>query len=446
MPMFSLAGRTVQAAVAVFALAAVAFAQRPADRERELFEIIEREQAQNGPHSEGLIGPLSRLAALYRDNGDDTLAVATIERVLQVVRANDGLHSLEQITPIQQLIAIEESIGNAAAAWDLEQRLLTLARRHPDDLRTVPVLRDAAEKRVAILARYQDGAVPPQIELGCYSGWPQSKGRDGRLSSWSGAGAKSEISRAILSDAQRHYADAIAILLRHRQYGSEELRVLETGIIDTILLGEVHAQSSLTLVQTEVEPWRTWAAALGEIARVQVPNPTGLPLVTGASNSQSFDYRLGRESLVRLFAYELATPSPLFVQIEAFLQIADWDLLHGENTLATREYEQVYRLLGESSGRASIDALFAPQLPVVLPAHMPNPLATAAGDTYIDVALEVTQFGESRKIEIVDATADATTADGDALVALIKRSRFRPRSNDGEPARTSPVVVRYYLN
>ena len=335
--------RTVQAAVAVFALAAVAFAQPPADRERQLLEIIEREQAQNGPHSEGLIGPLSRLAVLYRDNGDDTLAMATIERVLQVVRANDGLHSLEQITLIQQLIAIEESIGNAAAAWDLEQRLLTLARRHPDDLRTVPVLRDAAEKRVAILARYQDGAVPPQIELGCYSGWPHSD----RPSSCSGAGAKSEISRAIVSDAQRNYADAIAVLLRHRQYGSEELRVLETGIIGTILRGEVRAQSSLILVQTEVEPWRTWAAALGDIARVQVPNPTGLPLVPGrASNTWSFDYRLGRESLVRLFAYELATPSPLSVQIEAFLRIADWDLLHGENTLAMREYEQVYRLLG----------------------------------------------------------------------------------------------------
>ena len=149
---------------------------------------------------------------------------------------------------------------------------------------------------------------------------------------------------------------------------------------------------------------------------------------------------------MRLFAYELAAPAPLATQIEAFLRIADWDLLHSYNALASGEYAQVLRLLDERGLRSSIDALLSPTMPVVLPAHRPNPLATAESDAHIDVAFEITQLGEGRKIAIRSATADVTPANKDELVALIKSLRFRPRAQDGEPARASPVTVRYYLD
>lgn len=109
-------------------------------------------------------------------------------------------------------------------------------------------------------------------------------------------------------------------------------------------------------------------------------------------------------------------------------------------------HEQVYRFLAEHSARAAIDELLSPEFPVVLPAHRPNPLATAATDAHIDVAFEITRFGDSRKIEIRAATASVTAEDTDALVTLIKNRKYRPRSQDGKPARASPVVVRYYVN
>ena len=66
-----------------------------ADRQRRIVETIEDEQARDGPYSEQLIGPLTALAVLYQEQGDDLLAAATFQRVRQVVRANYGLHSLE---------------------------------------------------------------------------------------------------------------------------------------------------------------------------------------------------------------------------------------------------------------------------------------------------------------------------------------------------------------
>jgi hypothetical protein len=93
-----------------------------------------------------------------------------------------------------------------------------------------------------------------------------------------------------------------------------------------------------------------------------------------------------------------------------------------------------------------IASVFAPEVPIVLPAFRPNPLQTAIGNRYIDVTFEITKFGEPRRIEIVGATPTVPDTAKDELVDVIKTSRFRPRVTDGELGRASPVAARYYLN
>lgn len=447
--MVSIARQTL--AVAILAMTSVAVSQPAsepaANRERQFIEAIEREQTRNGENSARLVEPLSDLAVLYQDRGDDALAIATIERALQIIRANDGVYSLEQARLLRRLIAAEESIGDAAAAWDLEQRLLTLAKRHPDDLRTVAIFQESAEQRLAFLGRYLAGESSPQIELGCYRGWRDTIGEPAGCR----AGSKTDVVRAVTADAQRNYAEAIGVILDKGLYSSDELRDLEGGLLRSIALARAQHATFVDRVpiRTESRSWRSWLEAVGRLAHLDVPNPSGLPLNPGDAEKQNgaFDYLLARESLVRLFAYELAAAAPLRVQVEAFVRIADWDLLNSQTALALNEYAQVYRLLDERDAHAAIDELFAPPVPVVLTAFSPNPLVTAgaASAGYIDVAFEVTQFGESRHIQILDTTANVTDADKDGLVSLIKGSRFRPRASDGEPARASPVVVRYHL-
>ena len=87
---FTIAAVALAAAVA----SASVFAQ-PApvvtNRQEQLVESIEREQAAGGVFAEPLIAPLTELALFYQESGDRELASVTIERVLQVVRANYGL-------------------------------------------------------------------------------------------------------------------------------------------------------------------------------------------------------------------------------------------------------------------------------------------------------------------------------------------------------------------
>lgn len=127
--------------------------------------------------------------------------------------------------------------------------------------------------------------------------------------------------------------------------------------------------------------------------------------------------------------------------------MADWDLLYERRTLALELYEAAYDFLKrEAVEPGAIDALFLPEIPVVLPAFQPNTLATSPGADHIDVAFSITKYGTSARVKVIAKTTNVSDDAERRLVRLIEQRRFRPRVVDGEFPRSSRVEVRYYLN
>ncbi len=200
--------------------------------------------------------------------------------------------------------------------------------------------------------------------------------------------------------AARNYAAAIDVLLRNALYDSDELRELEHELLNI------------------------------------------------SYNAGSYDN--GRNALRRLISYDTASSKPWLTRVKGVVQIADWDLLYSHNGVAVELYTEVHDEL-ESKGVEPdvIDELFAPTIPVVLPTFMPNPLVSPETDDstgFIDVAFEITKYGRGQSVDVLDTTTNASKAARQALVHLIKGSRFRPQLTDGAFVRTEPVVVRYYLS
>jgi len=365
------------------------------DQQRQLADTIDRIATQEGPYSPNLLGPFTALALFYRESGNGTFALAAIEQALHIVRASYGLRSFEQAPLLRQKILLEQDRGNVAEAWRLEQELLNLLSRHPADLRTVPMLREIADKRIAVLEGYLDGEVRPEIVLGCfYDPFPEDD--TGSCTS----GSKRVVVHALVDDAATHYFEAIKVLLRNELYASGELRELETQLIH--------------------------------------------------SSYSHGEYRIGRASVRRLMSYEAAIGAPPTSQMDLVVQLADWDLLFATNRGPPLDlYERVHeRLKLEETGQQAIDRLFSPEIPVVLPAFLPNPLVpdeTKRRTGYIDVEFELTKFGQSRNVKILGASGNATDAAKEHLVHLITTSRFRPRVSGGHFARTAPIGVRYHL-
>lgn len=357
------------------------------------------------------VGEAMNMALRLEADGAHTLAIAVVDEALADVRATYGLYSLEQAPWLERLIANEEARGNLAGAWDLEQELLELARRHPDDIRTVPVLREVAARREDILVRYLGGDFPEQIVFGCYYSRSRAsfQGRNCR------SGSRGVVVRRLLSEVRRYYGIAAGIILNQGLEYMDELREIDLALV---------------------------------------------------RNSYRFghfigSYEVGRSSMVRLAALDAMNSEPLLTRVTSLVELIDWDLLFVEG--ATRKsraertdalvdrYERAHAMLErEDTPQALIDELFSPALPVVVPSFLPNPLATEetrrATPRYIDVAFVVTRLGNGDRIEILDTTQNATETELDDLIDLIESSRFRPRATNGEFVDSAPIVVRYHLN
>lgn len=370
------------------------------DAEDALTQISERlveAQARGGAYAPELIDPLTRLSLLYVEDGQHALAVAAIDQTLQVVRANYGLHSLEQAPLLRQRIISEESRGNFSEAWQLEQELLALARRHPDDLRTAPILHEIGDKRMELMRSHLAAERPPQVVLGCYYEWPSSSPEGTRNCH---GGSREGAARQILLEAQRNYAGAIGVLYRQQLYASDELHALENKLL--------------------------------------------------RNSYASRNYHVGRRSLVRLVSYDTANSEPLLARIERLVELADWDLVFAQKTLALDLYAETYAFLRrEGLPQAKIDEIFSPELPVVVPTFLPNRFAPelAEGATgYVDVTFDITRFGTTRRIRVLDTSGNVSNAAQGRATRWIVENHFRPRVIDGHLADASRVVARHYVH
>jgi len=376
-------------------------AESVADREEQIVLRIVEEQAKNGAHSENLIEPLTDLGQLYQERGRNTLATAALEQARQVVRANYGLNALEEAPLIQEIIRNEEAVGRIESAWELERKLLQLAKRYPKDPRTVPILHEAADKRMDVLRRYESGEFPEEIVLGCYyrrSPFAVTNCRSGE---------RSVVIRSLLAEAWRYYGDAIRVLLRNEDYSSAELRGLEMQLVES--------------------SYRYGALGIGE------------------------------KSLQRLLAYDVANGEPLMTRTRSLLRVADWNVLQAnaehrffehESTLET--YQQLHDMLvRDGVSQEAIDEFFSPRLPIVLPTFLPNPLAPderAESDGYVDVSFIVTTRGYADGVRAVSRSKNLSRADERNVERFVERLTFRPRMTGGKIADSEPFVVRYYVN
>jgi len=467
----------------------------PTDDKQRIAEEITAAQEQGGPQSAELIKPLTELAEIYEAEGERAYAAAALEEARHVVRVNYGLYTLEQVPLIEQALQNQQALGQVAMVQALEEELYDLASRHPDDLRTVAIHRGIAERRMNLLQRFIADEYPPEIY-----------GTSGLFSF-----ERDEVITDLVSEAQIHYADAAAVLLRNGLLSSDELRDLEMQLVNTselfrhenrvklrrsaaaVAAARPGGASVTPAVPVEVHDLGTFreyavgadqrrcqdtrdalnnfnsvdaAAIVGQtcvLASEELQGRTNLlwdlagtevPQEANERRERVKDmrtrYALGRESYRRLITYAEHSPDESEAwgrELQAYLELADWDLLYARNGAALGEYELVHENLKTNHVTdAVIASVFAPQVPIVLPTFRPNPLQTPIGDRYIDVTFEITKFGEPRRIEIVGVAPNVPDGAKGELVETIKTSRFRPRMTDGELGHAAPVALRYYLN
>ena len=152
-----------------------------------------------------------------------------------------------------------------------------------------------------------------------------------------------------------------------------------------------------------------------------------------------------RAALIRLISYEVRSAAPAAARASAVAELADWFVVavpaerrrFGTSAVALSLYERAYVELQQSGDLQATTRLFAPELPVTLPADEPNPFAPSATESsrYIDASFAVTKYGSAKGIDILDTSKGATREEQRDLIRLIESTTFRPRTPCIRPPR-----------
>ena len=440
------------------------------DPQTALVAQIAELRAEAGPTAAELIGPLHVLGLLYQESGDHVLAVAALEEARYVTRVHSGLSSVDEALLLRQQIRNEKALAAPQRVWDHQRDMLTIARKHLDNVRTVPIFRDLAADRSEVLEKVRAGKHLPELYLGCYYGEARPRYDDPRgeqspvIDGGDNCrfGTRDNVITKLRDEILLYYADAIEVIVKNGDYASQDLRDLERQALGVEYFSpylSLPSEGNATLGLTHFTgvklscPSETLDALLATELLDDCLEPVIHSEGHVVANVGSW------VSLVRLVAYEKRSGAPAADRASAFVELADWHLLsapadrrHFEEstTRALEVYERAHREAQPSAdARAWMTQLFSPDVPITLPTNAPNPFASAAADAssrFIDVSFAVTKYGRGERIEILDTSQGATRAEERDLIHLIEATSFRPRFVDDKLAASAPVALRYRLD
>ena len=416
--------------------------------QEQLLEQIAQLRLEGGPNPKSVIDPLRALALLYEETENHVSAISTLEEARYITRVHQGLSSADEALLLRQQIRNEQALGLHERVWDLEQEMVTIARRHHDDIRMLPIFRELADDRADALEDYRTGGFPPEIALGCYyvpvdpRPYHDQRGKVRAPPQLEGTSCHSGQSSVVVGRLRQeiltYYADAIEVILQNGDYASQELRDLEKQAL-------------------RVEAFRVFNSycrdrSLNQLVALPLLGTCLEPVIHNFGQPVAGNVG-GWVSLVRLIAYEVRSDASAVARANAIAELADWHLTTtppdrrclGDDT-AFRIYEMAYGETGQDDEARS--SIFFPELPVTLPTYEPNPFASAATESprYIDVSFDISKCGGAKKIEILDTGKGATRAEERDLIRLIESATFRPRFVGGKIADPAPVALRYHLD
>ena len=373
----------------------------------KLLAALDQEQSRNGERSAALIDRLTSLAAAYQDLGQYEAAVSALEDAVQIARINFGLYSLDQAEAVESLVTIQQTNGQYGEAAGHRDYLRDLVRRNADDPRTVGILTKLATSEMEIARRSLGVPAPSQLIVGTTGAYdpirpPQTP------------------SLAAVREARSDYIAAIQASVRTESGNAADVFALEDALVDTVYFefwhSEVHGPSSL------------YTRATGGVGPSTLSLDGLRILEARVHDSLSF----GR------------TPKQIAA---ALLEVADWHLVFSDFALALADYEAARDLLVQNGvPDETIDAMFSPEVPPIVPVAQADTAADPPFRGYIEASVEITRFGDVKRASIGAKSPGTSRTIEKGFRRYLAAAQFRPRFVDGEIPRSDRFAARFYFD
>lgn len=408
------------------------------DRIAKLESVLGQIETTGNAYNPVLVETLNDLGIAFERAGDSSKALGYFQRANYLVRVNKGLNSLEQEPLLHHIFDNYVSEGDLVAADEIQQQLYSLRstvfRLKP--LARIPALQEMAEWNLRIFHRHSGQATPALPD----NDPVYSRDKNQPIDLQTGP-LLSRISH--LNQAQQYYQEIIDILSAN------------------------NAKADPRFAQTEF--------AMAACNYLLVPRLAIFNLQSMQSIHDNNDHLLdifmpqasysdGYESLQMRLETLSAVPATTAAElVHARLDLVDW--LIATNQKAADEFddkevrqlfEQAYReYVASGADDETVNRLFNPVLPVVLPAFQtrPNtrqalhiaPETALAYRGFLDVEYGIGLTGEASDPKVLYRSPQTSPKTEEAVLRFISRNLFRPHMEAGKMAPYQHVAVRYYF-
>ena len=366
-------------------------------------------ESSEGAYAQGLQEQLLSLGLSLQQQGRHDEAIAVLKRGVHLARINDGLYSIDQIPLLQTEIASHMASGQFVVADERQMYLYRVQQRGLDrgEVRAQALMQQARWQRRA-------------YEMGV-----GEMGFTRLLTMW-------DLYRLALNDVVAQEGDT-----------SPELLVPLDGMLQSqYLIAGYQAQSS--------------SGGFGgdDLASRQDQGRFN------AYRSQS--YKKGQAVIQAIYDIDQKNNGGDKVSAARYLtMLGDWMLWHGERESAFGAYQDALMELAEADdAQQETDRLFG--APVALPSlagvrPLPEPISSEQANLLLEFG--ISSRGRVTDLQRVEDDEDETTEESESatdaepvvdneaianrFMRKLRKTRFRPRFENGEPVATENIVWAY---
>ncbi|WP_346838916.1 hypothetical protein [Microbulbifer sp. SAOS-129_SWC] len=370
----------------------------PSETIDEYRDRIEEMEAEQGAYGAGIDEQLMGLGVALQKDGNHEEAISEFRRAMLINRVNEGLYSLNQVPMIERMINSQIALNQWQDANDNQEYLYWLYVRNygEDDPRMLPVIDHLSRWHLQAYVDEKGGSLFEH-----------------------------------LISATNLYEMAVDIITKN--FGANDLRLVDAlrGLKAT----------NYYLATYKGEPQEPVVVNAGFAPG---GNDFDSPRRTQLDQYRMNSFSSGKDAISRIVdVYNKNPQSPPAASAKAKVELGDWYMMFNKWHSARETYGEAYQALWDNGAtNQEINDIFG--RPAALPAlPMLEEDRDALAHSYVTVSYDVTAFGKARNIQILKSQPDSSVSIRSRVRNVLKRAKFRPRFENGEPVDTVGIVQRF---
>lgn len=365
---------------------------------------VEGIELNGGTWDRSLIEELSALAALQQQQGNHVEAIQLFDRAIHVNRIHSGLHTLEQIPTVENMIESHLALGDWDQADIYNDYLFFIQQRAygPNDPRLIPVL--------------------------------------DRLASWNIQAFNIGHGEALglrLSTAQILLNAAAKMVAVHFGEDDERFVSYRRNLANSAYL--ISTNPDVMAASQELDYRNAADILISKLESTSAQGPSG--------------FRAGETALREIVQHFAKQENAPYELASALADLGDWYLIFQQRRAAEELYAEAWQVLERSdNAEAWIQQLFGQVIPIPTFANsvenlLTPSIVTSNGNSvhfdYADVVFDVAVSGDARNLEVLTEETPSNMGHLSRLQREIRNSYFRPRVENGELQQSDRNYFRY---